>query len=177
MKTVAGTLLILAALACKSEAEQSTRSAAISTETSAAAARTPAATPAIDELDRLDRRAPVPLLAMMANHQKQNMREHLVAVQEIVAAAAASDFSAVESAARRIGYSEQMGRMCNHMGAAAPGFSERALAFHHTADTIASAARQRDLPGVLRALGETLSSCTSCHAAFKQQVVAVLPEK
>jgi hypothetical protein len=127
------------------------------------------------ELDRLDPRAPVPLLPMMANHQKQNMREHLAAVQQIVAAAGVSDFSAIEDAARRIGYSEPMAQMCNHLGAAAPGFTDRALAFHHTADRIASAAREHDLPAVLRALGETLSSCTGCHAAFKQQIVAALP--
>jgi DNA-binding MarR family transcriptional regulator len=42
----------------------------------------------VTALDRMDTRAPVPLLPMMANHQKQNMRDHLVAVQEIVAALA-----------------------------------------------------------------------------------------
>jgi hypothetical protein len=112
---------------------------------------------------------------MMANHQKANMRDHLLAVQEIVAAAAASDFPGVEKAARRIGYSEQMGQMCTHMGAAAPGFTERALAFHHSADAIAASAREHDAPAVLRALSATLTSCTGCHAQFKQQIVAELP--
>nr|MBP9088338.1 hypothetical protein [Kofleriaceae bacterium] len=37
-------------------------------------------------LDQLDTRKPMPLLPMMANHQKQNMREHLEAVQGIMAA-------------------------------------------------------------------------------------------
>jgi len=122
-------------------------------------------------LDRMDTRAPVPLVPMMANHQKQNMRDHLAAVQEIVAAVAANDFPAIEKAAGRIGYSEQMGMMCQHMGAGAPGFTEAALRFHHTADTIAEAARQKDAQGVLAALTATLSTCTNCHAAFKQQVV------
>lgn len=122
-------------------------------------------------LDTMDTRLPVPLVPMMANHQKQNMRDHLAAVQEIVVAAAANDFPAVEKSAGRIGYSEQMGMMCQHMGARAPGFTEAALRFHHTADTIAEAARQKDAQGVLVALGVTLSTCTSCHATFKQQVV------
>ena len=122
-------------------------------------------------LDRLDGRVAVPLLPMMANHQKENMRDHLLAVQEIVLAAGNDDFAGVERAAGRIGYSEQMGRMCTHMGAAAPGFTEQALDFHHTADTIAAAARQRDRAAVLRALGATLRTCTGCHAAFKQRVV------
>lgn len=122
-------------------------------------------------LDEMDARTAVPLLAVMANHQKQNMRDHLLAVQEIVAALAADDFSGIERAAGRIGYSEQMGQMCEHMGAGAPGFTQQALAFHHTADTILDAARNQDPTGVLRALSSTLQTCTACHAAFRQQVV------
>lgn len=122
-------------------------------------------------LGAMDHRTPVPLLPMMANHQKQNMRDHLVAVQEIVAALGAGDFQAVEKSAGRIGYSEQMGAMCNHMGAGAPGFTEQALHFHHTADRIGDAARKRDASSVLRALTDTLATCTTCHQTFRQQVV------
>jgi hypothetical protein len=122
-------------------------------------------------LDRLDTRLSVPLLPMMANHQKQNMRDHLVAVQEIIAGVGANDFDAVEKAAMRIGYSEQMGQMCSHMGAGAPGFTELSLAFHHTADKIGDAARNRNIKAVLSALSETMTPCTSCHATFKQRVV------
>jgi hypothetical protein len=122
-------------------------------------------------LDRIDTRAPVPLLPMMANHQKQNMRDHLVVVQEIVGALAVQDYAGVERAAGRMGFSEQMGQMCSHMGAGAPGFAEQALAMHHAADRISLAARQQDGGRVLAELGTTLQSCTSCHAAWKQQVV------
>jgi hypothetical protein len=111
----------------------------------------------------------------MAHHQKQNMRDHLLVVQEIVAAIGKSDYAAIELSAKRIGYSEQMGQMCTHMGAEAPGFTDRALAFHHTADGVAEAARRRDMTAVLAALNETLSACTACHSAFKQQVVEALP--
>jgi hypothetical protein len=119
----------------------------------------------------MDTRTPVPLLPMMANHQKQNMRDHLVAIQEVVAALASDDYAAVEKAAGRIGFSEQMGQMCTHMGAGAPGFTDQALDFHHTADRIASAARERDQKQVLSELSATLRTCTSCHAGWKQQVV------
>ena len=57
------------------------------------------------------------------------------------------------------------------MGAATPGFSEMALNFHRTADTIADAARNKDGAAVLSALNKTLQTCTSCHAAFRQDVV------
>lgn len=135
------------------------------------AATAPSAASAADALDRMDTRAPVPLLPMMANHQKQNMRDHLLAVQEIALALATDDFAGVERAAGRIGFSEQMGQMCTHMGGGAPGFTDQALHFHHTADRISAAARDRDRARVLTELGATLQTCTSCHAAWKQQVV------
>ena len=122
-------------------------------------------------LDAMDTRTPVPLVPMMASHQKQNMRDHLAAVQEIVAAVAANDFPGVEKAAGRIGFSEQMGMMCQHMGAGAPGFTEAALNFHHTADSITEAAKRKDAQAVLTALSTTLATCTSCHSTFKQEVV------
>lgn len=138
---------------------------------------TPAARPAAattspwSALSAMDSRRPVPLLPMMANHQKENMRDHLLAVQEIVAALATEDFAAVERAAGRIGYSEHMGQMCTHMGAGAPGFTDQALGFHRTADRIGAAARDRDRGRVLTELGATLQTCTSCHAAWRQEVV------
>jgi len=122
-------------------------------------------------LTSMDSRSPLPLLAMMAEHQKQNMREHLMAIQAIVAAIARDDLDGVTTAASRIGYSESMGQMCEHMGAAAPGFTERALDFHRTADTIGEAARRGDRPAVLTALDRTLQACVGCHATYRQEVV------
>jgi hypothetical protein len=119
----------------------------------------------------MDTRIPVPLLPVMANHQKQNMRDHLAAVQGIIGAVGAKDFDAIARTAASIGYSEQMGQMCNHMGAGAPGFSDQALRFHHAADKISDAARRRDMPAVLGALNDTLATCTGCHSVFKQKVV------
>jgi hypothetical protein len=159
--------------ACRSASEGAGGQAAASASSSAPATSAATVRPSdpVAALERLDSRQNVPLLPMMANHQKQNMREHLVAVQEIVAGLAAGDFDAIDKASKRIGFSEQMGMMCTHMGAGAPGFTERALAFHHTADTIGEAARKHDVPGVLAALDKTLTTCTSCHATFKQHVV------
>ncbi len=125
-----------------------------------------------EALNAMDTRRPVPLLPMMANHQKQNMREHLVAVQEVIAAVVADDMAAAQRASLRIGFSEQMGRMCSHMGMGAPGFAAQATNFHHTADRIGAAAQAGDRVGVLRALNETLLTCTGCHAAWRQEVVS-----
>lgn len=121
--------------------------------------------------EALDTRRPLPLTAMMVAHQKANMRDHLAAVQEIVAAFAADDMSAVEKAAARIGYSDSMAQMCEHMGAGAPGFAEFALTFHRTADTIATAAQRGDRVAATAALAATLRTCVGCHAAYRQEVV------
>jgi hypothetical protein len=119
----------------------------------------------------VDARTPLPLTAMMAAHQKANMRDHLAAVQEIVAALAADDMPALAKAARRIGYSDDMAQMCRHMGAGAPGFTDLALYFHRTADTIAAAAERGDRQAATAALAATLSTCVGCHAVYKQEVV------
>jgi hypothetical protein len=123
------------------------------------------------EMEDLDKRKPVTLTPEMALHQKQNMREHLEAIQSIVSALIKDDFAAVEQAAKRIGYSKQMEQMCTHMGAGAPGFTELALHFHRTADTIGEAARFKDRKATLSALDRTLQTCTSCHAQFRQKIV------
>jgi cytochrome c556 len=171
MKTRSMLITILLCLGCRATAENRTHA-------QASADSRPAPTPpnANEALDELDRRQPVPLLPVMALHQKANMRDHLEAVQEVVAAAASSDFEKVAAAARRLGSSESMKRMCEHMGAGAPGFTEQALSFHRTADEIGAAATKQDGPAVLAALSRTLQACTSCHATYKQQVVASLAD-
>ncbi|MGA2840402.1 MAG: hypothetical protein ABSG18_09525 [Steroidobacteraceae bacterium] len=121
--------------------------------------------------DAVDARRPLPLLPMMAAHQKQMMREHLGAVQEIVAALGSNDFDAVQRSANRLGFSAEVGQMCEHMGAASPAFTQQALAFHHTADRIAAAARDHDRSRVLAELSTTLQACKACHAAWKQDIV------
>jgi hypothetical protein len=121
--------------------------------------------------DAMDSRTPVPLLPRMAQHQKQNMRDHLLVVQEVTTALTRGDFDAAGRAAQRIASSARMTQTCEHMGSHAPGFTELALEFHRTADTLVAATRKRDRDDVLAALGHTLNACTSCHAAYKQQIV------
>lgn len=123
------------------------------------------------ELATLDPRRPVPLQPMMAWHQKQNMMEHLVAIQRLTDALARDDWEEVGRASALIGSSPQMETMCRHMGAGAAGFTDMALDFHRRADAIAEAARARDRVAVLRATSNTLQACTACHAVFRQEVV------
>jgi hypothetical protein len=108
---------------------------------------------------------------MMAWHQKQNMNDHLVAIQQITAALAREDWEGVAQASARIESSPQMQQMCEHMGAGADGFTEYALEFHRRADQIAVAARTQSTAAVLSATANTLQACTSCHATYRQEVV------
>jgi hypothetical protein len=121
--------------------------------------------------DSEDKGTALPLLPHMAEHQLQNMRDHLAAVQEIIAAVSAQDFAAAERSANRIGYSKQMEQMCEHMGAGAPGFTALALNFHRTADRIAVAAKAGDSAGTLKAVSTTLQTCVGCHAMYRQEIV------
>lgn len=107
----------------------------------------------------------------MAQHQLENMRDHLAAIQEILAALATNDFQGVEKAAARIESSQPMEQMCNHMGLGAPGFTPMALNFHRTADGIGNAARKRDEKAVIQSLSSTLSTCVACHAVYRQEIV------
>lgn len=119
----------------------------------------------------VDPRTPVPLTAMMALHQKRDMRDHLRVVQEVTAALALDDFDAIATSAARIGWSEQQAGMCKHMGAGAPGFAEVGEQFHKTADQIGEAARRRDRGGIVHALDATLQTCVGCHEAYRQDIV------
>jgi cytochrome c556 len=165
-------LLFTLLLSCEAKTESAKEAPVVASATVAPSAASQSSSPSPQAaLDRIDARTPVPLLPMMANHQKQNMRDHLAAVQQIVAATAKNDFATIEKAAGRIGFSEQMGQMCEHMGAGAPGFTELALKFHRDADKIGEAARKHDSQQVLSLLGQTLSQCTGCHETYKQHVV------
>jgi hypothetical protein len=109
---------------------------------------------------------------MMAWHQKQNMQQHLVAIQRVADALAREDWNEIAAASALIGSSPEMQQMCRHMGAGAEGFTELALDFHRRADAIGEAARTRDGQAVLRATSDTLQACTACHATYRQEVVS-----
>lgn len=126
---------------------------------------------AVAELAEMDTRRPVPLQPMMAWHQKQNMMEHLVAIQRITSGLAEENWEEIASASALIETSPQMQQMCQHMGSGAEGFTDMALDFHRRAEAIGEAARAKDSGAVLRATAHTLQACTTCHATFRQEIV------
>lgn len=163
-----GVSLLLGAQACESPVS-STETTAEQTPPAQAAPAQPESPH--QELNELDGRTPVPLQPMMAWHQKQSMMEHLVAIEQITDALTKEDFEGVAKAAALIESSPEMQQMCQHMGAGAEGFTEKALDFHKRADQIGEAARAEDAAGVLKATAHTLQSCNSCHATYRQDIV------
>ncbi len=160
--------LSVALLACERRASDAVTPASAPQSATAPAPEAPSAWEA---LAAMDPRQPVPLQPMMAWHQKQNMQDHLVAIQQITDGLAREDWALIERASARIGSSPQMKMQCEHMGAGAPGFTPLALDFHRRADAVGEAAKARDAGAVLQATAHTLAACTSCHAAYKQDVV------
>jgi len=160
-------LVLFAAVACAGQDTSSPRAPSTSGERG----NQQSATQMQPSSGALDSRQPVPLLPHMAQHQRENMRAHLAAVQGILAAISSNDFVGAEKAAARIESSEQTQQMRSHMGLAAPDFTAMALNFHRTADGIGAAARQRDEKEVIKAVSATVSACVKCHETYRQQVV------
>lgn len=127
-----------------------------------------------EALNTLDTRTPLPLLPRMALHQKHNMQQHLITVQNIVLAIASNDFDAVIEHSKDIATSKQTQKMCSMMGSSSPAFVAMGNAFHESADTIIAAAGERDAQKTLDALGKTIQHCTSCHSQFRQDIVSTL---
>jgi len=170
-----GAMLTLVVAAC--DGQQAAPAATVAAPSGAATATTTSDPPTsnacapFEQLEAMDKRRPVPLQPMMAWHQKQNMMDHLVAIQRITDALAREDLDGVATASALIESSPQMQQMCQHMGAGADGFTELALDFHRRADAIGVAAQAEDATAVLRATSNTLQACTSCHATYRQDVV------
>src|SRR5690349_19823862 len=100
----AAIILAIALTACRDSSADPAHQAPASASGAAASSATvkPSTTAA---LGGVDNRAPVPLSAMMAVHQKRDMRDHLRVVQEITAALGADDFDAIAASATRIAWS------------------------------------------------------------------------
>jgi hypothetical protein len=122
--------------------------------------------------DSSDKRQSVKMTAQMGEHQLKNMRDHLEAITEIVGAMVNKDFKKMEKGASRLASSPKMKMMCNNMGKATPGFTKMGLALHSTADKMVHAAKNKDHNLFVKKLGATLRTCTSCHSAFKQEIVS-----
>jgi len=120
-----------------------------------------------------DVRQPVPMPAMMQEHMRANMRDHLQTLNAILAALAAGRYDeAATQAEKRLGMDSLVAHGAEHMAPMMPpAMREIGTAMHHAASRLAVAAQDAsvsgDLPRVLGALAEVTQQCVACHARFR----------
>jgi len=114
-----------------------------------------------------DSRTSLNLPAPMRFQQKQMMREHLQAVNDIIALIAERKFDAASDIAHsKLGLTPEMKKMCNMF--ANDNFRQTGLTFHKHADELGDVLKTKNLNKSLRALNTVMDSCIKCHATFRQ---------
>lgn len=116
----------------------------------------------------MDERTSLNLAPQMAQHQLQNMRSHVVAVQTIIGLLASKDFDqAADVAHNQLGLTEEMRKMCTTMSDN-KDFNKLGLAFHQSADQLGETLKTKDMKKSLEALHTTMNYCVQCHSTFRQ---------
>ena len=120
-----------------------------------------------------DDRQKVEFPPMMRDHMLANMRDHLLALQEITAQLSAGDYDrAADIAESRLGMSSLESHGAAHMARVMPdGMAATGTAMHRAASRFALTARDADVEGGLSkafgALSDVMEQCVACHAAYK----------
>jgi len=114
-----------------------------------------------------DDRISLNLPAGMKQHQLENMRSHLEAVQSIIGLLAKGDYDKASGIAHhKLGLTPEMKKMCNMF--ANSDFRQMGLAFHQSADELGDTLKKGDLKQSMHALHATMNYCIQCHATFRQ---------
>jgi hypothetical protein len=100
---------------------------------------------------------------------KATMREHLAAIEAIVAALARQDYQkATDVAHFDLGFPKHHEAMQREQGASLPKkYQELALAHHQAAEDLAEAISAKEMTPILQKLSKTIQACTACHKAYK----------
>ena len=120
-----------------------------------------------------DSRIAVEMPAMMQDHTRANMRDHLLAINEIQRLLADGKYdAAADIAERRLGMSSLEAHGASHLAGFMPqGMQDIGTAMHQAASRFAVTAQEagvtRDLPRALGALSRVTMQCVACHAAYR----------
>lgn len=115
----------------------------------------------------------VELPDMMREHMLANMRDHLLALEEITRSLANQEYEkASEIAENRLGMSSLELHGASHMGKFMPKeMGEIGTNMHRAASKFALAAKDAELEGGLNkafsALSEVMQQCVACHSGYK----------
>jgi hypothetical protein len=111
----------------------------------------------------------VQLPEMMRQHMMSNMRDHLVAINEILIYMAAADFDkAADVAENRLGMSSLGAHGASHMAGYMPeGMRNTGTSMHKAASRFALKAQEGEPMAAYRSLTEITSACVACHAGYR----------
>jgi len=118
-----------------------------------------------------DTREKVSFPEMMKQHQLSNMRDHLAALNEILALMAKSELNkAADIAEHRLGMTSMVAHNASHMAPYMPkGMQDIGSEMHHAASRFAMAAQEGDLPHALNTLSKVTQQCVACHLTYRVQ--------
>lgn len=120
-----------------------------------------------------DTRQVVDLPGPMQEHMLSNMRDHLLAIEQITALLAEERYeAAAELAEERLGMSAMQHHGAGPMGRHMPdGMRAVGSAMHRTASRFAIAAGDAEVTGdlgaALSALSAVMSQCVACHNGYR----------
>jgi hypothetical protein len=100
---------------------------------------------------------------------KLTMREHLEALQAIVASLGRQEFEqAAKVAHEELGFPKHHQAMQREAGATfSPVYHELAMAHHQAAEDLAAVIPSQDIKQILPQLERTMKACVVCHQAFR----------
>lgn len=116
-----------------------------------------------------DGRQPIGLPEMLQRHMMMNMRDHLAALDEILAAMGNGELDrAAEIAEQRLGMSSLDSHGAGHMAEFMPkGMREAGTRMHRAASRFALTAQEGELTPACKQLSEVTDACVACHAAYR----------
>lgn len=116
-----------------------------------------------------DPRQLVELPEMMQRHMLSNMRDHLMAINEILNNMANDKLGkASETAEYRLGMSSLDTHGASHLAKFMPeGMRQAGTNMHKAASRFARKAQEGELLPAYRALAEVTNACVSCHSRYR----------
>lgn len=116
-----------------------------------------------------DARILVEMPRMMQEHMLSNMRDHLVAVNEILLYLGQGELEkAAEISEFRLGMSSLESHGASHMAKFMPeGMRQAGTAMHKAASRFSLKAQEGDVLAAYQALAEITSACVACHSGYR----------
>ncbi len=116
-----------------------------------------------------DTRQFVKLPEMMQQHMMSNMRDHLVAINEILLNLGNDEMDkAADIAEQRLGMSSLESHGASHMAKFMPeGMRHAGTNMHRAASRFSLKAQEGDLLSAYKMLSDITSACVSCHSGYR----------